>query len=157
VINPGNSGGPLVNMRGEVIGINTAIATHTGRYDGVGFAIPSNRARVLVADLIDGGPGFLGVLVGSVAVFPEKAEALQWQEGYGVWVDEVVEGSAAQRAGVRPDDIILAIDDRTIDSSSHLGEVVSTLSPGTPVELTVWRVGEKLQVPVSVGRRYAPR
>jgi S1-C subfamily serine protease len=157
VINPGNSGGPLVDMHGAVIGINSAIATHTGRYDGVGFAIPSNRARDLVEDLIDGGPGFLGVLAGNVALFGKEARALQWHEGYGAWVDEVVEGSAADRAGIKPDDIILEINGQTIETSRKLGEVISVLSPGAEVDVTIWRDGQRTHLPVRLGRRYAPR
>jgi serine protease Do len=157
VINPGNSGGPLVNMHGAVIGINSAIATHTGRYDGVGFAIPSNRARDLIEDLIDGGPGFLGVLAGNVALFGQEARALQWYEGYGAWVDQVVEGSAADRAGIKPDDIILEVNGQTIETSRKLGEVVSVLSPGAEVELTLWRDGRMMHLPVRLDRRYAPR
>jgi S1-C subfamily serine protease len=157
VINPGNSGGPLVNMHGTVIGINSAIATHTGRYDGVGFAIPSNRARDLIEDLIDGGPGFLGVLAGNVALFGKEARALQWYEDYGAWVEEVVEGSAADRGGIKPDDIILEINDQRIETSRKLGEVISVLSPGAEVKLTIWRDGQTMHLPVRLGRRYAPR
>ncbi|UCF34771.1 MAG: trypsin-like peptidase domain-containing protein [Phycisphaerales bacterium] len=157
VINPGNSGGPLVNMHGAVIGINSAIATHTGRYEGVGFAIPSNRARNLIEDLIDGGPGFLGVLAGNVALFGKEARALQWYEGYGAWVDEVVEGSAADRGGIKPDDIILEINDQRIETSRTLSAVISALSPGAEVKLTLWRDGQTMHLPVRLGRRYAPR
>jgi len=157
VINPGNSGGPLVNMRGEAIGINTAIATHTGRYDGVGFAIPAKRARELLDDLIDGGPGFLGVLVGDVTYYSEHVQALNWKETYGTWVQEVVEGLSADRSGVKADDIIVSINDETIDTTRKLGKVVSALTPGSEIELTIWRDGRLQQLPMRVGRRYAPR
>jgi S1-C subfamily serine protease len=157
VINPGNSGGPLVNLRGEVVGINTAIATHTGTYDGVGFAIPARRAHELIDDLIDGGPGFLGVLVGDVTYYDERVRALRWDRPYGTWVQDVLEGLSADRAGVKPDDIIVSINDETIDTTRELGEVVSALAPDSEIELTVWRDGRLQQLPLRLGRRYAPR
>jgi S1-C subfamily serine protease len=159
VITQGNSGGPLVNMRGEVIGISTAMATVGGEYDGVGFAIPSARAGALVGELIVGGPGILGVMVGSVSMpfWQTPAAQLGWTEGYGALVTEVMPGMAAERAGIKRDDIIIAVDDARIDTSGQLADLIEKTTPGVLVELRIWRSGERLTVPVRVGRRFAPR
>ncbi|MFQ5415292.1 MAG: S1C family serine protease [Phycisphaerae bacterium] len=157
LISPGHSGGPLVNTRGEVIGINTAIATMNGRYDGIGFAIPAQRAARLLPDLIDGGPGFLGIMVGSVTDHRAKALALHWTEERGTLVDSVMRGRASERAGVRPQDIIVAVDGQPIADKEELGRVISKRRPGTRANLRVWRDDNFLTIPVDVDRRFAPR
>ncbi len=159
VISPGSSGGPLVNMRGEVIGINTAMATNTGRYDGVGFAIPANRAQRIVADLIEGGPGSLGVMVGAVnnAYWRQEATSLGWTRTYGALVTDILPGGAAERAKVMPMDIIFAVNDQPIEDNEFLAQTISRTKPGTQVEMEVWRNHQQVTVPIEVGRRYAPR
>ena len=159
VISPGSSGGPLVNMRGEVIGINTAMATNTGRYDGVGFAIPAARVQAIVADLIDGGPGSLGVMVGAVnnIYWRKEAVSLGWTRTYGALVTDVLPGGAAERAHVLPMDIIFAVDDQPIEDNESLAQTISRTKPGTQVKMDLWRNRQQVSMPVNVGRRYAPR
>lgn len=158
MISPGSSGGPLVNMRGEVIGLNTAIATETGRFDGVGFAIPSSRFSAMLADLVNGGPGFLGVMVGDVSESSIRStvQELGWLESYGVFVHQVMPGRAAERAGLRSKDIILSIDDRRVDTMRDLGRLVSSRPSGTEIGVSIWRNGEEIFVPVRIGGRYEP-
>lgn len=147
VINPGNSGGPLVNLRGEVIGVNTAIATQTGRYDGVGFAIPSSRVAEVLPALIRGERvvrGFLGIAPQAVVEFPDQADELGWSEAYGIIVIQVVPDSAAAEAGLLPGDIILRIDeDRQADREKFM-ESLARMSPGTTIALEIWRDGRTI-------------
>ena len=147
VINPGNSGGPLVNLRGEVIGVNTAIATQTGRYDGVGFAIPSSRVAEVLPALIRGDRvvrGFLGISPQAVVEFPDQADQLGWSEAYGIIVIQVVPDSAAAEAGLLPGDIILRIDeDRQADREKFM-ESLARMSPGTTIKLEIWRDGRTI-------------
>src|SRR5690606_25910792 len=110
VINPGNSGGPLVNLRGEVIGMNTAIASGTGFYQGYGFAIPINLARRVMSDLIEHGHvrrALLGINI--VNVTPEDAEVFRLPEIAGALVEDFAEGSPAQRAGLQRGDVIVEV------------------------------------------------
>ena len=159
VLSPGNSGGPLVNLRGEVIGISTAIATSNGRYDGVGFAIPSAKALEIIDDLIEGGPGVLGVWVGAVSHpdWRSNATALGWKNDYGALVTDVIPGMAGDLAGLEPDDIVLSIDDTRIDTNSTLADLVAHTPPGTQVRMKLWHDGQRLTLPVRIGRRYDPR
>jgi S1-C subfamily serine protease len=148
----------LVNLHGDVVGVSTAIATRTGQYDGVGFAIPSRRVRALVDDLISGGPGMLGVWVGSAA-HPElrdRAAAAGWKQTGGALVTEVMPGRPADEAGVRTGDIILRVDDETIGRMEDLIRIVSARQPGTNVHLEIWRDAGRIELDVRVGRRYAP-
>ncbi len=159
VINPGSSGGPLVNARGEVVGINAAIATTTGQYDGVGFAIPVNRAKPLLGDLVAGGPSILGVWVASLSYDEARAEAIRsgWTEPNGVLVMEVMPDLAAERAGVLPGDIILAVDGEPVVVSDDLVGLVSNRKPGTKVQIEVWREQGRLSLEVRLSRKYDPR
>lgn len=155
VISPGSSGGPLLNRSGEVIGVNVARATSTGRYDGVGFAIPADQARRIAAGLVEVRPGFLGVIVDNVAdpgIEPE-ARATGWQDTYGVFVQEIMPGLAADRAGLKPRDIILEVEAQRVGTTCDLGRMVSLKEPGTPVSLRVWRDGEHVTLPVRIGGR----
>ena len=159
VISPGSSGGPLVNARGEVVGINAAIATTTGQYDGVGFAIPVNKAKPLLGDLVAGGPSILGVWVASLTYEEARAEAIRlgWTEPQGVLVREVMPGLAAEHAGVLPDDIILAVDGERVMASDDLVNLVSNRKPGTKVQVEVWREEGRLSLEVRLSRKYDPR
>lgn len=156
MMSPGHSGGPMVNLGGEVIGINVAIATQSGSHEGVGFAIPSNRAVRMLPDLINGGPGFIGVIVGNVSDLMEETRILGWRRPYGAFVTEVIPGRAAEKAGIEVDDIIVEVDGHRIDSMKTLGRVLSATKPGSRVVARVWRDGRFMPISVQLGRRFAP-
>lgn len=161
VINPGNSGGPLVNLRGEVIGVNTAIATNTGNFNGVGFAIPSLRVQRLLPQLLAGGKivrGFLGVGYRDVHDQRRRAEEeLGWSEATGVIVASVQSNSPAEEAGLRDDDIIVEISGKPVNSSIDLKDVIAEIPPGRRVTIRFWRDGAFESVDATlVARRKAP-
>lgn len=159
VINAGSSGGPLVDLRGQVVGINSAVVAAEGEYDAVGFAIPTNRALTILPDLIDGGPAFLGVLAWSAKDPAGRADIqnLGWANAYGAVVDEVYPKTAAERAGLRPNDIIISLDGTRVDDLEKLGRVILQHRPGTSVTVELWRDRQTVKLPVRLGRRYAPR
>jgi serine protease Do len=151
VINKGNSGGALVNARGELIGINSAIASPTGVYAGYGFAIPINLAKKVLDDFKEFGSvkrGFIGV------TFTEISEALRKDKGIsdinGLYVQNVVKGGAAESAGIKGGDIITKIEGRTIYSSSDLQERVARLRPGDKVKITYKRDGKEKDVTLTL-------
>lgn len=141
-INRGNSGGALVNTSGELIGINTAIATQSGSYQGYGFAVPSNLALKIARDIIEFGEprrGLLGVEI--VTVDAQTAERIGMEEIRGVMISGVG-GNPAEDAGLRPDDVILAVNGETVDESNLLQERVAMFRPKDDVTLTIWRDGQ---------------
>lgn len=142
-INPGNSGGPLVNLAGEAIGINSAIASPTGFYQGYGFAIPSNLARAVMEQLIETGHvrrSVIGVLVGQVD--PEAAEYVGLEEITGVLVEDFSsDDSPAKRAGIQRGDVIIAVDGQPIEYVAQLQQIVGFKRPGEKVRVTVQRRG----------------
>ena len=141
-INPGNSGGALVNLEGELIGINTAIASKTGAYAGYGFAIPSMLVERIITDLIEYGEvrrGYLGVSIQEVNA--EVAEEVGLDEIHGVYVADVRSGSAADRAGLRRGDIVEAVAGERVDAPNELQSVVAMQRPGDVIALRVWREG----------------
>src|SRR6059036_1626089 len=143
-INPGNSGGPLVNVRGEVIGINAAIASETGFYSGYGFAIPINLARTVMTQLIATGHvdrAVIGVQIR--AITPEDAEYAKLPDIRGVVVNDFTppENSPARRAGVQEGDVIVAVDGENIESVAQLQQRVGFKKPGEIVQVTVVRKG----------------
>jgi serine protease Do len=140
-INPGNSGGPLVNLQGEVIGINSAIASQTGFYAGYGFAIPINLARRVMDDLIASGRVQRAVLgVAIKAITPEDAEAVGLTEIRGVVVNDFSgTNSPAKAAGIQPGDVIVALNDSAIDHVAQLQTMVGFKRPGEIVHVTVVR------------------
>ena len=143
-INPGNSGGALVNVRGELIGINTAIATESGGATGIGFAVPMNMARQVMEQLVKHGRvrrGFIGLTMQDLT--PALARGLALGEGQGAVVVDVVARSPAARAGIRRGDVIVAFDDKPVGDAGHLRNVVATASPGARVRLTVRRAGRE--------------
>ncbi|MBA4157125.1 MAG: Do family serine endopeptidase [Gemmatimonadetes bacterium] len=157
-INPGNSGGPLVNLRGEVIGINTAIAgSRTGTFTGYGFAVPIDLARRVADDLIQYGRSrrpILGVNIQQVT--PEDAEAFGLPRVAGAVVQNFSEGSPAQRAGLQRGDVIVGVDGRPIDQSNQLQRVIATRQPGETLVVDVIRQGEALQLRVQLAEAPAP-
>ena len=151
-INPGNSGGPLINVRGELVGINTAIFSTTGGYQGIGFAIPSNMARVVLDSLIEKGKvirGWLGVTIQTVT--KELAEQFSIQEGKGALVSDVVEDSPAEKAGIRRGDIIVKYNGREVDDSLGLRNMVAATLPGKEVKVAVIREGKEKTLSVPIG------
>ncbi len=138
-INPGNSGGPLVNLAGQVIGINTAIATDRGTYDGVGFAIPSSMVRRIYNDIITSGTVRRGAI--GVTFWPDQNPALLRSFGasYGVVVQTVDHGSPADRAGLKIGDVITAINSRRVPNGNALLEIVSNTAPGTTLRVDYLR------------------
>jgi len=150
-INPGNSGGPLVNLAGEVIGINTAIASNTGAYQGVGFAIPINLAKWVSGQLITRGSverGYLGVSIGPISA--DMAAKLGLKDRKGVLVTEVMDDTPAAEAGVQDLDVITAFDGQAVDGPRSLQEVVERSAIGGEHKLTVLRDGRPMTLAISV-------
>ena len=150
-INPGNSGGPLFNIKGEVIGINTAIINYA---QGIGFAIPSNMVKHVVDQLISKGRvvrGWLGV--GIQPVTADLASKFNVKEGQGVLINEVFEGDPAAKAGVRPGDIIIKLNDEVIDTPQSLSRFIASLDPGKDAKLVIMRDGKKKTIAVRLGER----
>jgi len=144
-INPGNSGGPLVNMQGEVVGINTAIVSRSGGSLGIGFAIPINLAKKIYTELTTRGRvarGWLGVSVQPLTA--ELAKSFGAPDEQGVLVADVVEGSPAHRAGLRPGDIILEVNGRRVTAPSDLQRAVGLAGPGSRLGLEVKPVTPEL-------------
>jgi len=151
-INPGNSGGPLIDLDGNVIGMNTAIVSRSGGYMGIGFAIPSNMLKNIKDQLIEKGSvsrGFLGVSLQPID--RDLAEAFNLKKAEGALVVDVVEGSAADKAGLRQGDIITHVNGHEVKSPSNLRNDLMLLKPNTKVMLTVNRNGQILAVPVVLG------
>jgi Do/DeqQ family serine protease len=139
-INPGNSGGALINLRGELVGINTAILSRSGGYQGVGFAIPSNMAKPIMEALVKDGKvsrGYLGI--GLVDLNRELAEANKITATRGVVVTQVVPGSPADKAGLVEKDVILAVDGAPVTDSGHLRNEIAMKGAGAKIELQVLR------------------
>lgn len=157
-INPGNSGGALVNLRGEIVGINTWIASRTGGSVGLGFAIPVNNARRAIEDFIEEGRivyGWLGVSIQDVNedTLPQLAQDLEIEQGGGALVVNVHRDSPAAASGLRPGDYITRVDDTQIDDSVELTRVVGNIEPGRSVEFEFVRNGEERTVSVTLERR----
>jgi serine protease Do len=153
-INPGNSGGALLNLRGELVGINTAIFSRSGGYQGIGFAIPIGMARKISADLIRDGEvtrGWLGVSIQPLD--PALAEALGVKERRGALVGGIIPGSPAEKAGIRRGDVITRIDQLTIRDANELLNHVALLSPGAWVEIGLIREGRALVFKARITRR----
>jgi serine protease Do len=153
-INPGNSGGPLLNVRGEVIGVNTMIATHSGSYEGIGFALPSNMAAKVYNDIIRSGR----VVRGSIGI--------RWSRGtndsdtlrafgldHGVLVEAVAAQGPAGKAGLKADDVVIAMNDKPVRDGEELVTKVADLPIGSPALLTVDRDGKKLDFKVTIEER----
>jgi serine protease Do len=155
-INPGNSGGPLVNMRGEVIGMNTAIASSVGQYAGVGFAIPSNMIKALMVKLTNGQKIVRGQLgIGIQDVTRELADQFGMAEPRGVLISEVANASPAARAGLKPGDVIVRFGGAEVRDGRRLRNLVAATAPGTKVNLEVLRDGKPTTVTATVEQQAA--
>jgi serine protease Do len=157
-INPGNSGGPLLNLDGQVIGMNTAIVSRSGGHMGIGFAIPSAIIMAVSDQIIHQGEvtrGFLGIELQPID--QDMAEAFKLERPQGILVTQVVPGSAAAKSGLKTGDIILDLNKTPIKSMEGFRNDISLLAPATEVNLRVNRDGKIIQIPVVVGTREKPQ
>jgi serine protease Do len=152
-INPGNSGGPLVNLAGQVIGINTAIATQRGTYDGVGFAIPSNTARKVYNALVTTGSVRRGAIGVSFYSVNNPSLLRSFGTDHGIVINVVEPGSPAERAGLKRGDVILSADGKAIRSADELVAIVSDTAIGKKLRMEYLREGKRLSADVEVGDR----
>jgi S1-C subfamily serine protease len=166
-INPGNSGGPLLNRNGEVVGINTMIASSVGQSAGIGFAIPINTAKAVLDDLVTLGRVRRPTLgVSTIPVYAEVADQMQLAVDYGLLVIKVAPGSAADRAGIRGGteraylgnipitlggDVIVAVDGERIESHEDMAAVMNRHRAGDTVRVTIYRGKRKMDVDVTLG------
>lgn len=151
-INPGNSGGPLMNLRGEVIGINAAIMSESGGFEGLGFAIPSNIAKHISQELIEHGKvvrGWLGVSIQKIT--PALAKSFGLSSTKGALVASVVKGGPADQAGIKRGDVIIAFQDQPVENPSALRNSVSLATVNSQVKLTILRNNAKQDITVKVG------
>lgn len=150
-VNPGNSGGPLFSTRGEVVGINSQIYSETGGYMGISFAIPIDIAMDISKQLRESGKvtrGRIGVQVQEMTL--DLASALGLKEARGALVAAVERGGPADKAGIRPGDVIMSLNGKAVENSADLARFVAATKPGTTVNGEVWRKGETVQVKVTV-------
>jgi serine protease Do len=153
-VNPGNSGGALVNTRGELVGINTAIASRTGAFAGYSFAVPSSIARKIAQDLMEFGHvqrAFIGVRIADVT--EEMAKEAGLKEVAGIQVQSLTDGGAAADSGIREGDIIQKVGEAVVKNVPQLQEQVSRYRPGDKVKVTVWRDGKQQIVDVTLRNR----
>ena len=146
-INPGNSGGPLLDIDGNAIGINTFIISQSGGYMGIGFAIPINMARSIKDQLIDSGKvtrGYLGLLPSDVT--PEIAKYYKLDEAKGVIVSNISEGSAAEKAGLQDDDIVLEVDGKEVKNAMDFRNTIAFMPPGTKIKMKILRDNKEITV-----------
>jgi serine protease DegQ len=157
-INPGNSGGALIDAAGHLVGINTAIYSRTGGSMGIGFAIPVSLARQVMEQIIQTGSvtrGWIGV--GVQDLNPELAESFQLPDTKGVLIASVMPGSPAAKAGIRPGDVLVAVDGKTLSDSSVMLNVISGVPPGKTTDVKLLRRGSPIELMVMVGKRPTPR
>jgi len=153
-VNPGNSGGPLVDITGQVVGINTAIATTNARYQGYSFAIPINLAKQVATDLIKYGKfrrGFLGVQIKAVDAVTAKAAGLD--KAKGVWIESITKDGAGDKSGLESGDIILTVDGKEVNTVQELQTTIASKHPGTDVALKIWRDRKQVEKKVTLGSR----
>jgi serine protease Do len=152
-INPGNSGGPLVNIHGEVVGINTAIATVSGGFQGIGFAIPANQAKVVYTSLKEHGKvtrGWLGISIGDASRSLETAKYFGFKGTNGVLVEDTIPGSPAV-GKLHRGDIITAVNGTSVADSDHLRNMIANFLPNSKVTLHVFRDGQEMDVDITLG------
>lgn len=151
-INPGNSGGPLVNMRGQVIGVNTAIISAVGGNEGIGLSIPSNTAKVVMSQLIEKGKvtrGYLGVEIEDVN--DQKAKELNLPNTKGALIVKVTPGSPAEKAGLEPNDFIFSVNGDEVSDNMDLLKAITSMEPGQKVTIEFYRKGKKDSVTAQIG------
>jgi serine protease Do len=153
-INPGNSGGALVDMNGSVVGINTAIISRTGGYQGIGFAIPINMAKEIMSILISEGyvsRGWLGVYISDIE--PAMANALGLEAYSGVLIDDVMEDTPAEKAGLKPGDVITEVNGEPVKNKIELSNKVAMIKPGTKARFELLREGKKMTFNIKLAER----
>ena len=149
-INPGNSGGPLVNTKGELIGINTAIFSRSGGYQGIGFAVPSNMARLVMDQLLQKGKvtrGWLGVTIQEIT--PELSQKFGLKTAKGALIGDVAKGSPAEKAGIKRGDIILEFNGKKVSDVGNLRNMVAQSKVGVQIPLTIMRSGKEYGINVT--------
>ena len=151
-INPGNSGGPLLNMKGEVIGINTAIISgNSGGNVGIGFAIPINMAADIMKDLKEHGKvtrGWLGVMIQNLT--PDLAKSFSLKTTHGALVSDVLPNGPAFKGGLQRGDVIVKFSDQTVEDVSELPRLVATVPPGETVDVVILRNGKEQTVRITI-------
>jgi Do/DeqQ family serine protease len=154
-INPGNSGGALINAEGQLIGINTAIASQTGNYAGYSFAIPVSIVMRVIKDIMENGGDVerTSLGIGVLELDAELAKELNLDITEGIYVDEVVNGSAAQYAGILPTDVIVEIDGKNVNNFDELKSIIDYSKVGDVLKVKVYRNGELQTIPVRLKRR----
>lgn len=156
-INPGNSGGALVDTEGKLVGINSAIYSRSGGSLGIGFAIPISLVRTIMEQIIQNGEvtrGWVGVEIKEIT--EELAESFGLPDNHGVLISGVVRGGPADRAGIRPGDVLRAIEDQLTGEPQKMLEQVAALKPGAKAAFKLLRRGQDIQVSVEIGRRETP-
>lgn len=157
-INPGNSGGALIDTEGNLVGINSAIYSRSGGSMGIGFAIPVSLARQVMEQIIRQGGvtrGWIGVEAQDIT--PELAESFKLQEARGALIAGVVRGGPADRGGLRPGDILLAVNGRQVTDSSTMLNLIAALKPGHPATLRIARNQTEIELQVLIGKRPRPQ
>ncbi len=157
-INPGNSGGALIDTQGNLVGINSAIYSRNGGSMGIGFAIPVSLARQVMEQIIRQGGvtrGWIGIEAQDVT--PELAESFKLSQTHGSLIAGVLRGSPAERAGIRPGDILLEIDGREVTDSSSMLNLITALKPEKRAVLKVAREEKELEIPIVIGKRPKPQ
>jgi serine protease Do len=154
-INPGNSGGPLVNTRGQVVGINTAIASRTGGFQGIGFAIPSNQAKTVYTALKQSGKvvrGYIGVGIADAASEPETRKMLGYTSRDGVLVKQTY-GNTPATGKLQPGDIITALGGKPVKDAQELRNTIAATAPGTDLKVSVFRRNKTEEVTIKIGEQ----
>jgi len=156
-INPGNSGGALINTAGQLVGINTAIFSRSGGSQGIGFAIPASLARQVMEQILKRGRvirGWLGIEAQDIT--PDLAESFGLRDHHGAIVAGVYPGSAADRAGLRPGDIVTSVAHKPVDDARAAMNITAALEPGSKIDLAVMRDGKALHLNAVIGERPSP-
>ena len=150
-VNPGNSGGALINTNGDLVGINTAIVTKSGRYEGYSFATPVNVVRKVINDIMEFGQVQRGILgIGPEEISSDLARSLQLPNVSGVYVGRVNPDGAADRAGLKPADVIVSINGKTANSVPVMQEILATYRPGSKLSVVFYRYGKKMNTEVTL-------
>ena len=157
-INPGNSGGALVDAQGNLLGINTAIYSRSGGSLGIGFAIPANMAKSIMEQIITSGSvtrGWIGVEIQEIT--PELAESFKLPRGQGAIIAGVMRGGPADKAGIRPGDVLMQIEGKTVADSAGMLNLIAQLKPGDKAGLKLLRSGKNVDLAVVIGKRPKPQ